>query len=94
MTEYRSPRFEFLLADGRVVTGVVHGCGGVLSRPGDLERLQLSIERAKEGDPLAVYEPRPGHVRVYPHYSAYHQGDHIDVGLRGATVSLAKEQEQ
>lgn len=82
-------RFEITLADGRVVVGPVHGAGGVLNGDaGNLRRIEVAIERATRGDTRrrSLYEPRPGHARVYPDYCAASNGDPVDVNLAGARV--------
>jgi hypothetical protein len=79
-------RWAFRLADGSIVVGPVQGCGGVLRWNEGRDRLQLDTERARAGEELSVYEPKPGHVRVYPDYSAAGNGDPVDVDLRTAVL--------
>src|SRR6185503_3454878 len=72
----------FELADGRRVTGPVQGCGGTISAVGGVQRLTVEVTHARTGRRLGVYEPSPGHVRVFPNYSAAGNGDPVDVDLR------------
>lgn len=93
-------RFAIRPAGGRQVIGVVHGNGGVLgSDPAhaaeDLRRLRVAVTRATLGDPLVgLFEPKPGHVRVYPSYSALGDGPAVDVSLVDAEVEIAKSAPQ
>lgn len=80
-------RFRLELADGRVVTGAVHGSGGLIAGPAGITRLTLAVDRAERGRRLDLYEPRPGGVRVYPDYGAAGSGEPVDVPLAGARVS-------
>lgn len=86
-------RFAIQTADGRRFVGPVHGAGGVLGgRPHHaLARLRADAERATNdpGHRLSVYEPAPGHCRIYPDYSAAGNGEPADVPLAGAQVELA-----
>lgn len=72
-------RFTFTLADSAQITSVVQGCGGLLR---DADRLAVQVRRARAGDALGIYEPLPGHVRLYPHYDARGNGAPIDLDLR------------
>lgn len=88
------PRFFIRAADGGFVSGCVQGAGGILasgfgggSTP--LERLQTDARRAAQGLRLSVYEPAPGHVRVYPEYSAAGNGPHVDICIVNATIEAA-----
>ena len=71
-------RFRLTLANGRTVTGPVQGAGGVVS---DLERMKRAIRLAKEGRDTGLYEPRPGHVDVFPEFSAQGDGPRVAVDL-------------
>jgi hypothetical protein len=77
-------RYAVRLADGTIVRGPVHGCGGTIRGEDGLRRLRLSIRRAKDGDAIPLYEPKAGHVRMYPNYSADGDGEPVDVDLRTA----------
>lgn len=80
-------RYTIRLATGALVTGPVQGSGGVIgSGEHNLARLQTQTRRANAGEPLGIYEPRPGHVVMYPHYSAHDTGEPVEVDLRGAEV--------
>ena len=71
-------RFRFTLANGRTVAGPVQGAGGVVS---DLERMKRAIRLAKEGRDTGLYEPHPGHVVVFPEFSAEGDGPRVAVDL-------------
>ncbi len=71
--------------NGKSVVGVVQGNGGVLAGIHGLKRLHAS---ADHGRILGLYEPLPGHVRVFPSYSAEGNGPHVDVDLLGASVTI------
>jgi len=83
--------FRFSTPGSPIVTGVVQGSGGVI-RCGKEEatrRLRRQTRLAREGKPLDIYEPRVGHVRVFPNYSADGSGEpHRDVDLRRATFTV------
>jgi hypothetical protein len=91
--------FTITQANGKKVTGVVHGAGGVLhanvdgqeARLHHLKRLRGLIRLATAGKELWAYEPQPGHVRVYPDYAAFDSGEAVDVDLRGARATLKPE---
>lgn len=57
-------QYTLELATGELVTGPIHGSGGTLGS-GQHERLQIQIDRANEGEPLGIYEPKPGHASVH-----------------------------
>jgi len=80
-------RFLFRLADGRELVGPVQGCSGFV---GSLDRLLADRARAAAGEPLGVYEPRPGCVKVCPAYSAAGDGEPVVVPL-SALVGLAPD---
>ncbi len=81
-------RVSFLLSDGAIVSGVVHGNGGVIANCGDARRRILTAQRrARAGRETMLYEPLPGHVRVYPKYSASSDGEAVDVDLLTSEMS-------
>lgn len=80
-------RFTFKLADGRTITGVVQGSGGLVQH---LQRVKFAVAQASRGRDTSFYEPKKGYVRVYPHYSSSSSGAHVDIPLAGALVSIAK----
>jgi hypothetical protein len=79
-------KFTLKLADGSVVTGAIHGSGGIIRGERGAERIRKSIKLADDGRDLGVYEPRPGHVRMYLNYTAAESGGPIDVDLRQASL--------
>lgn len=82
--------YTITLADGlETVTGPVHGSGGVLGSR-DLPRLRREIHLANEGRALGIFEPLPGHCRVWTRYSAEGTGPGTDVDLRGATAEYTE----
>ena len=80
-------RFTFRLASGAVVGPVaIHGAGGPIPEVLDARRrVQRAIERATEGRPLEIAEPRPGHVVGY-RATAAGDSDRIEIDMRGATL--------
>lgn len=80
--------YTMRLATGEVLAGVdVHGSGGALREATDgARRLRKAIERATAGRPMVgIYEPRPGHVRVYRESAAGFADERV-VDLRGAAL--------
>jgi hypothetical protein len=71
-------RFRFDLPRGETIISVVQGNGGLCQA---WYQLQREKERAARGEPLTTYEPKPGHVRLYPHYNAEGNGPHVDVPI-------------
>ena len=55
-----------------------------------LKRLRKAIDWAERGDPTGLYEPKPGHVAVYPDYCAKTDGRKVVVKLAGAKIKLSK----
>ena len=85
-----SRRYVITTADGRTFSGMVHGSGGIVGDgPRCLDRLRTDARRAAEGKRLSIYEPKPGHARVYQNYTAEGSGNEVDVPLAGATVEVA-----
>ncbi len=83
--------FRFSIPGSPAVTGPVQGSGGVIryGKEESTRRLRRQSRLAREGKPLDIYEPRAGHVRVLPHYSAGGSGEpHRDVDLRRATFTV------
>lgn len=79
--------WSFRLADGRTVTGPVIGSGGFVEARGGRRRLTVAIERARAGAPLSIFEPEPGHVRIFPGFSAAGDGAPLDIDLRAAELA-------
>lgn len=75
-------RFTFRMSDGAIVEGVVQGNAGFLARPHGVGRLRLDMLKARNGHRLSCYEPKPGHVAVYPQMNAHGDGPHQYVDLR------------
>ena len=76
-------RFRFVLRTVRgvalhVVEGPVQGAGGFVSRLADLEA-QRALNAL--GRPLTIYEPDPGHVEVFPEYTAESNGPGVRVHI-------------
>jgi hypothetical protein len=77
------------LKNKKVVTGVVQGSGGLirdLKRRSAEEQVRVLIDRANDGDPLSVYEPKPGHVKLWQGMSVGDNGKGVVVNLKGARV--------
>ena len=64
-------------------TGYVHGSGGLMRHTDTLARLELAKGRASKGVGLAIYEPKPGCVRMF---ADMHTRDFTDVCLIDATI--------
>jgi hypothetical protein len=75
-------RFTFRMTDGATIEGVVQGNAGFLARPHGVGRLRLDMLKARNGHRLSCYEPKPGHVAVYPELTAHNNGPHRYVDLR------------
>ena len=92
----RSFRFRITTKDGLVFFGQVHGCGGVIAAESDrqrerqLARLLAEIGVAGLGRNLRIFEPKPGHCRMYLDGS----GEVVDVPLAGAIVGWADAPEE
>lgn len=72
--------------NGISVRGPIHGSGGIVGGgPHNRRRLQLEIDHATQGEPLGIFEPKPGHARMYTDYGP-DGGTPIDVDLRGAVL--------
>lgn len=81
-----TPHFRFRLADGREITGPVHGNGGIIRGESARARLELQQKRARAGHAITLYEPAPGCVCVYPEYAAAGNGTPVHVDLRTAEI--------
>lgn len=82
-------RYRFELPNGRVIVGAVQGNGGVLRQgTNGLARLLLAKQRVQQGREIALYEPEPGCVLVFPDYSAEGNGREELVPLKDAKISL------
>ncbi len=76
---------------GREFTGQVFGSGGMVQGDWALTRTRHYIELANEGEPLPIYEPKPGHCKLVLH--AGRDYDTVEVvDLRNATVEWANAQ--
>lgn len=73
-------RFKLRLADGRQVKGGVRRRADSYSSCITRWELEEQIARADAGQPLTVYEPKPGHVKL----TAHHHMIHVDI--RGAKI--------
>jgi hypothetical protein len=79
--------YAIKLADGRVVVGAVHGAGGLIGcGPQNASRVRAAIKRATEGKSLNVYEPKFGHIAMYPSATTADAGPVEYVDVRGATL--------
>lgn len=75
------------LATGERVTGAIQGCGGLIGTGfHNADRIRGMIINATRGRPTHVFEPTPGHCRMYPNATTRDAGDHVDVDLRGAKL--------
>lgn len=92
-------RFKITTASGVIFTGPVHGSGGLLGagasqcapdvqEEGALNFLRREIMHANEGEPLCIYEPKPGHCALKPNYNGQSDGVTIFVPLKGATAEV------
>lgn len=83
-----------LLADGRYITGAVHGSGGLIAGPNAADRIRVAIAHASAGQPTGICEPRPGHALVYQKpddldHGGEGAGDPVEVPLAHASVRKA-----
>lgn len=87
------------LADGKVHVGPIMGNGGMigsstlhvgreLAERQALYVLRLCQDRVADGRGLPVFEPKPGHVAIYPHFSASTDGERIYIPLAGTTFTI------
>jgi len=77
------------LADGRTVSGAIHGSGGIVAGASRVARVERAIRQANKGRDTGLYEPNPGHARLYRMYSNISRdvaGNEIEIDLRGAEV--------
>lgn len=93
--------FKIVTKAGAEHVGVVQGSGGKIGyamshlhprtrRSQALRRMRRFVELADEGEALPCFEPKKGHVALYPDYCAAGDGKFKAVSLRGAKVELAK----
>ncbi len=84
-------KYSIKLATGDVVTGPIQGCGGTIPS-GQAKRVQLQIDRANEGEPLGIYEPKPGCASMLVPVTVTEDNKHrmeygrVSIDLRGATL--------
>lgn len=82
--------FRFTAPGMAPVVGAVQGSGGVIRYGVDesTRKMRRQTRLARSGDRLDVYEPRRGHVRVFPDYGPGGSGRHVDVDLRRASFEV------
>ena len=92
-------RIKAELATGLTIVGPIMGNGGMVgsgalchgaesaSRQA-MRSLRAAQDRAADGLHLPIFEPKPGHVAIYPDYSAATDGDRIEIPLVGTTFSI------
>lgn len=99
------PVFRITTASGKTVTGLVQGSGGVIGSVDvlddqetvdryALERMRRYIRMAELGHELGIYEPEPGHVKVYTDVRkhAFEANPPWEaVPLKGARVEITHE---
>lgn len=101
-TSSSATRFACYAPDGSLLAqGPIRGAGGMLGfaaahRPAperDKDALEtlLAVQRVYErkGHQSRLYEPQPGHVAVYPDFSAISDGEPVAVPLKGTRFALA-----
>jgi hypothetical protein len=78
-------RYTLRLADGSIVTGSIHGAGGLVGGgENNAQRIRSQIDRASKGWPLGIYEPAPGHCSMYDDGDSFDNWRRVD--LRGAEL--------
>mgnify|MGYP006954413309 CR=1 FL=1 len=88
--------------DGDIYTGPIQGGSGKLgnsalylglaaARDIALRGLAKQVGRAKDNRELSIYEPKPGHVAIYPDYSDESDGKPVAVSLLDDYFELAPE---
>jgi hypothetical protein len=90
VSEWQTSWFRFKLADGRVVVAPAHGAGGLFRGAHGEKQIRRAIRAAEAGEPTGYYEPKPGHMLVWPQYSFADNGPEMTIPLAGATVRLVK----
>ena len=90
VSEWQTSWFRFKLADGRVVVAPAHGAGGLFRGAHGAKQIRRAIRAAEAGEPTGYYEPKPGHMLVWPQYSFADNGPEMVIPLAGATVRLTK----
>lgn len=88
------------LADGKVHVGPIMGNGGMMgsgalhvgrerAEAQALRVLRLCQDRVADGRELPVFEPKPGHVAIYPDFCAATDGKRIYIPLAGTSFTIA-----
>ena len=93
-----SARVRITEAGGRVVTGAVRGCGGMVgdgvprekSVAEAVRRVQGAIDAANEGLDFLGFPARPGFAVLHPEHGPLGDGPAVEVDLRGAQVGGAR----
>lgn len=91
------------LADGKVHVGPIMGNGGMIgsgalhagrdrAEKQAMRVLRLCQDRAVDGRTLPVFEPRAGHVAIYPDFCAETDGPRLNVPLVGTTFTIWRTQ--
>ncbi len=92
-------RIKATLATGETITGPIMGNGGMVGSGAlchgaksagrqALRSLRVAQSRAADGLHLPIFEPSPGHVAIYPDFSAATDGERIEIPLAGTTFSI------
>jgi hypothetical protein len=88
--QIHNTRYRFTLPNGKKVEGKVQGNGGYLREEvSGLKKLKKAQERAEAGEPLTIYEPKKGHVKVMPYWTVAEDGPIVAVPLKGARIGVA-----
>jgi hypothetical protein len=85
-------RYRITTPTGFTVVGPVQGSGGLVGGQSEKERAGglAKLRHAANGGAFYGYQPTPGHVRVYPWYSARGNGPIVDVCILDATIELVE----
>lgn len=94
-------RIRAELKSGKVYVGPIAGNGGMIGSGAAhvshklaskyvLNLLRLSRERAELGTRLPIFEPKPGHVAIYPDYCAETDGERVEIPFDGTILSVEK----
>ena len=87
------------LANGEVYVGPIMGNGGMIGSGALHAGYKLAGKQASrmirlcqdcvvDGRDLPVFEPRPGHVAIYPDFCAETDGERVYIPIDGTTFSI------
>lgn len=92
-------RIRAELANGEVYVGPIMGNGGMIGSGAlhagqeiagaqAMSVLRICRRRAVDGRDLPVFEPKQGHVAIYPDFCAATDGERVYIPIDGTTFSI------